>query len=801
MKLIECYIENFGKISRQKFSFKDGTNCFKDDNGSGKSTLAAFIKVMLYGMSESRKVSLEENERKHYLPWQGGMCGGSLTFSARGKIYRIERSFGAKASDDSYTLYDTATGRASSDFGEKVGESLFGIDADGFERTVFLSERCLTPQSENKSISAKLSDLVGCDGDIGSMDDAMKRLEERKRFYQKKGGSGELSDRRTEIAEIKRRLESLVEIEAAADTAYETMREIKEKIDKARAEAKIILADKEAALVRAAEVNHEKQYNEMKASLEYSVNRQRAVAEVFGADIPTHEEINEASYKSTEAKRLLEDATDSTQIRQFRDLSARFDGKVERGQVESARSALKELARLNEKNADPRLIKAKKIFCGMTPSVSAINDISALVENKKVKTPVGCIICYILFAACCIAGIFIDSLLIAAGVVGIMATLITDIAIKSKKKRERKAKIDDFFLTVSAIRVESDDEAAARLNDMRELVSIMQETCDGDNGEELMKVIGELVALFPERYGNEPVAAAEAIIRDYDKYAEMAVAERYMAGDRATKSERAARLQAEVSAFVARFRTKSAYPFEELRNALNEYQRLKAEIDAKRASIVELESLYKMGEGNQKRAMAEIEELDRRRTENEAKVTSLSNQLALTERNYRSYLDALDGRHELVMRKAELEEALEIHEDHYKTVVLTKEYITKAKDNMTVKYLGKTKSGFINYAERIGGITGERFEMDTDFGITKQEGASTKTVDAYSRGTRDLYNLAARLALVDSLYEKEKPFIILDDPFTALDDEKTKKALKLLSEFGKDRQIIYFTCSQSRSLT
>ena len=47
MKLIECYVENFGKISRQKFSFKDGLNCMTEDNGSGKTTLATFIKVML----------------------------------------------------------------------------------------------------------------------------------------------------------------------------------------------------------------------------------------------------------------------------------------------------------------------------------------------------------------------------------------------------------------------------------------------------------------------------------------------------------------------------------------------------------------------------------------------------------------------------------------------------------------------------------------------------------------------------------------------------------------------------------
>ena len=116
MRLIECYIENFGKISKKKISFKDGVNCIKDDNGSGKSTLAAYIKVMLYGMSDTKKSSLEENDRRHYMPWGGGVCGGSLTFSARQKTYRIERTFAPKAADDTFAIYDTSTGKLCNDF-------------------------------------------------------------------------------------------------------------------------------------------------------------------------------------------------------------------------------------------------------------------------------------------------------------------------------------------------------------------------------------------------------------------------------------------------------------------------------------------------------------------------------------------------------------------------------------------------------------------------------------------------------------------------------------------------------------
>ena len=799
MKIIECYVENFGKISKQRFNFTDGLNCVMGENGWGKTTLAAFIKVMFYGMSDTKKTSLDENDRKHYLPWQGGSCGGSLTFSAGGKTYRIERSFAPKAADDSFVLYDTATGRISTDYSGALGESLFGIDADGFERTVFLSERSLTPKSENKSISAKLSDLVGCDGDIGGMDEAMKILEERRKFYHKKGGSGELADVQAQIDDISRRLTVLDQIEGEVEVCHNKMRDIAKRIEDARDEAKIILSEREKATAKAAEVNYEKQYREMKFSLEDSIRRRTAVAEVFGSDIPTHDDINEASYKSTEAKRLIESATDTPEIREFKTLSAKFDGRVEKSRIEDARAAIDIIKKSKEKALDPRLNKAKKIFSGRIPEEGELDHIKSLLNSKKNKTPVGCIIAYILFMACTVAGIFLHPLLVAIGAIGDIITIIVENSIKSKAKKARQSEIDDFFEKVSGVKPNSDEEAEARLADMHEYISVIRSHVE-INTNAAEQCIRELIFLFPEKSYADQIATAEAIIREYDRYTELAVAERYMAGDLAARTERAARLKAEADAFIARFRTRGNDPFGELRYALTEYERLTAEIVAKRDEMSKLENLYKLGEGSQRKAAMELEALDRRRSENEKLVAELSREFTLTERMYLGYMDGLDGRDELIMRREELEERLAIHKDNYETVMLTKKYITQAKDNLTARYLGKTKAGFLKYAEKIGGVSGESFEMDTDFSITKQEGGTTKPTEAYSRGMQDLYNLATRLGLVDALYEKEKPFILLDDPFTAFDDKKTAAAIKLLKEFAKERQIIYFTCAKSRSI-
>ncbi|MBO7196606.1 MAG: AAA family ATPase [Clostridia bacterium] len=790
MKLIECYIENFGKICKQKFNFTDGLNCIIEDNGSGKTTLAVFIKVMLYGMSDTKRAALDENDRKHYLPWGGGACGGSLTFSAGGKTYRVERSFAPKASDDNYTLYDTLTGRISTDFPEGLGEGLFGIDADGFERTVFLSERALTPKSENKSISAKLSDLVGCDGDIGGMDEALKALEEKRKFYYKKGGSGEIADTKAKIDTINRRLDALRETERAAAESRTRLAELAKQMEAARGDARALMKRREEATLRAAEMGYEKQYKEIKAIIEQSEKQRDAVAEIFGERIPTHSEIDEASYKSVEAKNL-EAATSGNKNDELLLLGTRF-ATVDQSKIENARGAIERLKSESIDESDPDVKMARRIFAKRVPTVDEIDEMERFINEKKGRSPIGAIL-FILVATACLVGIFTQILNPIAGAVGIIASAIVFGIWLSKAGRDKRNKINDFFSSVSGVSVDGKDEMLTRLADMRRLMPVVTGGISAEESERLHVLIKDLCLLYPGM-------SAEQIIRDYDRYTELMAAEKYLIIERGQRSERAKQLKAEVNAFIGRFKLKTNDPFGELRTALNEYIRLCGEINAKRADMARLQSLHSIGEGDQRRAEAELEEIDRLRKENDELVAGLSRDYALTERAYANQSEELESREELILRKSELEEKLACDTENYETVLLTKKYLAAASDNMTAKYLGKTKAGFIKYAEKIGGISGERFEMDTDFSVTKQEGMTTKPTDAYSRGTKDMFNLAARLALVDSLYEKESPFIILDDPFTAFDDKRTWAAIKALKEISRDRQIIYFTCSKSRSI-
>ena len=101
--------------------------------------------------------------------------------------------------------------------------------------------------------------------------------------------------------------------------------------------------------------------------------------------------------------------------------------------------------------------------------------------------------------------------------------------------------------------------------------------------------------------------------------------------------------------------------------------------------------------------------------------------------------------------------------------------------------------------EAIGGEGGD-FTLDTDFSLTKAERGAARTVESFSRGTRDLYALALRLALLDSLYSDESPVIMLDDPFISMDDKRIERGMALLADIARERQILYFTCSDGRKI-
>ena len=90
------------------------------------------------------------------------------------------------------------------------------------------------------------------------------------------------------------------------------------------------------------------------------------------------------------------------------------------------------------------------------------------------------------------------------------------------------------------------------------------------------------------------------------------------------------------------------------------------------------------------------------------------------------------------------------------------------------------------------------FHVDANTEVTVEECGKQRETQTLSRGWRDLAGLCLRLALADAMYQEEMPVLIMDDPFTNLDDEKLAAGRNLLREVAKKYQVVYFTCSRGR---
>ena len=122
-----------------------------------------------------------------------------------------------------------------------------------------------------------------------------------------------------------------------------------------------------------------------------------------------------------------------------------------------------------------------------------------------------------------------------------------------------------------------------------------------------------------------------------------------------------------------------------------------------------------------------------------------------------------------------------------------------AKDNLSNQYVGGVEQNFTNYIQKLLGNGFDNTMIDHDLKIHVDEKGEAREIGYFSAGTVDCMLICMRLALIDSLFKQEKPFIILDDPFVNLDDAHTSYALEMLKKIARDKQIIYMVCNSSRT--
>ena len=225
MRLISCYIDGFGKLNNMEVQFEDGINTFVQDNGWGKSTLATFIRVMLYGFDGEAKRNDIENERKRYRPWSGAAYGGELVFESRGRNYRVQRTFGAKKSNDKCVIYDEATHVVTGMFTDKLGEELFHVDSASFVRSMYIGQDdCRTWATDG--ISAKLGNIADSTDDISNYENARQILKNVINRQSPTKRTGELYRRKYELDGMREQVRELDGIDRRINELNKNIREI-----------------------------------------------------------------------------------------------------------------------------------------------------------------------------------------------------------------------------------------------------------------------------------------------------------------------------------------------------------------------------------------------------------------------------------------------------------------------------------------------------------------------------------------------------------------------------------------------
>lgn len=250
IKITKIYISSFGKLKDFSCTLKDGLNVIHEKNGFGKTTVAGFIKAMFFGLNSSNPRNIEANTRKRYTPWESTeKFGGYLCFETKGKSYRIERYFGKTPAQDTFMLYDENEVPCE-DFGDNPGQALFDIDADAFERCMYIPQSGITV-SPNDSFISKLNKLVENSDDDSNFQAAYKKLDELRKSLSSTSRLKNVSTKSSIEREI-------VETEEALNDARRKKREIERR--------KAVVAENEN---KARDVMREKEkYLELQKSFE-----------------------------------------------------------------------------------------------------------------------------------------------------------------------------------------------------------------------------------------------------------------------------------------------------------------------------------------------------------------------------------------------------------------------------------------------------------------------------------------------------------------------------------------------------
>lgn len=850
MKLISCYIENYGAIEKKEYFFEGEITAFCQENGYGKSTLASFIKAMFYGLKGYKDGSTEFCDREHFYPFNGGKFGGNLTFSKDGKTYKIERYFGEKTTrGDTLKVY--CNGEVTEELGEDIGKTVFGVDEKSFLRTLFIGSEEIEIESTS-SINAKLgSFLQGMDEEVG-FDNALKKLDEARKNYQ--------ADRRSKnptemIPSLERELE---EIRSDMDNAKTIQRGLEYKYTRAE-QLKGEIEALNGKIVEAQEENERRKAFEHYDSLAQGIaEKEKRAQETLGRypmGLPAEEET--LAIKNTLAKRRERLAVAESIEFSPKDAErlARLEGCFSGGEpteedilkvrcdVEDYGKTQTEMRVIDEKAPTEREKLLLQKFLHGHPKDTEISEFSAEITTYKEKkkeqeeTPFELVsqlpkqnvsklfpLLTLLAGLCCfssVVGFWRDNIILAISLLALGVAIIFSVVILAfkripkmvdvrgmaasnmeKQRKEMQLRDLEYGIKAKLTRYgyHSDNgvvyDFAQLQKDVEEYsqyIALEQERKErfGNLQAQLQAITNRLTAFF-RAYGlsGEDYTALlsnlQSMIGEYRSLRERKVA--YETRKKALDCE-----LEEADLKIEAYKRKYGFTelcVEDILEDCRLYHRLCVEIEKEKTQA----ATYKEKEKLAEKPTGEREDLSLL----QAQLTEKQNERSKLEREIQADEMEAEKVYDLETKLSDGEERLKEYKQRHKLLKAAKEFLELADGNLKDKYVKPIKDEFLRYAELLEKTLGERVVMTKNFEIRFERDGAERSEKHLSAGQRSICALCFRLALIKNMYKENLPFLVLDDPFVALDERHMDKVKALLKELSKEMQMVYFTCHESR---
>lgn len=697
-----CHIAQFGKWKDADFSFSPGKNSFLWDNGYGKTSFIYFFKLMFYGVSGDRKQDLEENERKHYMPFQGASFGGRIIFRIGEKRYRLERSFGLKKSEDSFRLFDEDSGKESKDYSENIGEELFSLDAESFQRVCMISHEDLH-FSMNSRMHAKL-------GNVAEDQEDMKKFQQVQTIL--KDGINALSpNRRTgNIFKLKMQEEEL------SSGLYG-----KEALENA-----VLSIEKEVLSLTEKEARRKEEGKALEEELSQRISEKDSLGK-WMSYAQKKEEWEKAEYRYENALKWYYQDRFSEIPEEKKALLWKEEMQSLQEQIHSIKKEIEKVSEVSGENVDVEVEKEGGIVLPLEEA-SVLGASRAKKDTSKNETfgngtkemgqygtsPV------VLFALVGLGLLFVllffgklfgmplglpSALFLLLGILSLSLCFFLWWSGEQKKRtwKEKQEEEEARQRKQQAIRFASLEELLSRFHKLEDMQDLEMEAAG--RKEEFLR--------FVEEEGGEQ---AFSLLEEKQKEWE------------------------------------EGPSLEESRRKLEAFRK----------------------EEEERR-----EEIRKKRAEREAKARDL---------------EFLEEQERLLEQKKEEREALE---KRYNLLQKTKAYLEMAKERFALQYKEPILEAFQKYFQSIC-TEPLQFQMSEDLELSFVDRGLSREQGYLSEGLQDLCRFCQKLAIFDAMFREEKAFLLLDDPFSHLDEKNGARARALLEELAESRQIFYFTCSEER---